>query len=115
MKRTEKDCSSIELVVTEKGRERRVIAESVEQIGGAQKQRREEQTKQRVAEDVGRPEQRSAKKAEQRVPEKQSEEQSEADQEVRVAVIGIWKLKPWWEDCCFLRRVRTTHQATQWS
>ena len=41
-----------------------------------------------------------------RVAEKQSEEQSEADQEVRVAVIGIWQLKPWWEDCCFLRKVR---------
>ena len=74
--------------------------------------RREEQTKQRVAEDVGRPEQRSAKKAEQRGPERQSgrerqsEEQSEADQEVRVAEIGIWQLKPWWEDCCFLRKVR---------
>ena len=39
MKRTEKDCSSIELVVTEKGRERRVIAESVEQIGGTEKRR----------------------------------------------------------------------------
>ena len=39
MKQAEKDCSSIELVVTEKGRERRVIAESVEQIGGAQKRR----------------------------------------------------------------------------
>ena len=104
----EKDCSSIELVVTEKGRERRVIAESVEQIGRTEKRRANKAESGRGDWET-RAEKRSAKKAEQRGPEGQSgrEKQSEADREARVAEMGIWQLKPWWEDCCFLRRVRT--------
>ena len=85
MKRTEKDCSSIELVVTEKGRERRVIAESVEQIGRTEKRRANK------AETGGgdwetRAEKRSAKKAESgsaeqsRESQRGREEHSGADQ-----------------------------------
>ena len=66
----EKDCSSIELVVTEKGRERRVIAESVEQIGRAEKRR------------ANKAESGSAEQSResQRGREEQSQEQSEAEQ-----------------------------------
>ena len=55
MKRTEKDCSSIELVVTEKGEKGGSLQRVWSRLG---EQRREEQTKQRVAEEIGRLEQR---------------------------------------------------------
>ena len=81
MKRTEKDCSSIELVVTEKGRERRVIAESVEQIGRAEKRRANKaesgSAEQSRESQRGREEQSGAKRS--------RPEQIRADQEVRVA------------------------------
>ena len=83
MKQAEKDCSSIELVVTEKGREKGGSLQRVWSRLG--EHRREEQTKQRVAEELGRPEQRREIKEQSRAErargaEKSREEQSEADQ-----------------------------------
>ena len=95
MKWTEKDCSSIELVVTEKGRERRVIAESVEQIGRAEKRRANK------AESGGgcwetRAEKRSAKKAERarKEPERSRAKRPSCDLPAGVHFLGFRILNP---------------------